>query len=241
MVLIDIKIGGRSKNDYSSFAEFIKLRYCQESDTLVGSVISHISEATDDKFLQNKIVDKLIESNQLRLSEKDELNEEEIKSIVIEAKKDVLEEIRTKGYNEGMNEGKNIGEEEGKIIGQAVGKREGISIGKKEGQDETINSLVNHSYKKICLFYNFIKIVFIIGTIAAIVMMFYLWYIVLFKNQSVLNELEANLGKYPMITQIILTILSVLFGILVKMTKKMFNEIKIKKWLKKRYEKKLGD
>lgn len=134
---IMLKLGGRTDDDYRAYIQFMKIRYSQMSGSNISSVLYNISTITDNRVLQDRIIDNLISENNCEVELLQE--DEEIQKAVNKAYDNVLEETKKKSYLAGVEEGKNIGFEEGKNSGY----KKGIELAKLENQLDNIN-------KEIC-------------------------------------------------------------------------------------------
>ena len=134
---IMLKLGGRTDDDYRAYIQFMKIRYSQMSGGNISSVLYNISSITDNRVLQDKIIDNLISENNCEVELLQE--DEEIQKAVNKAYDNVLEETKKKSYLAGVEDGKTIGFEEGKNDGY----QKGIALAKLENELENIN-------KEIC-------------------------------------------------------------------------------------------
>lgn len=138
---IILKLGGRTDDDYRAYIQFMKIRYSQISNSNISSVLYNISTITDNRVLQDRIIDNLISENNCELELLQE--DEEIQEAVNKAYDKVLEESKKKSYLAGVEEGKNIGFEEGKNSGY----QKGIELARLQNQLQNINEEIRKKSK----------------------------------------------------------------------------------------------
>ena len=235
-----LKFNGRSGDDFKSFAEFIKLRYVQETSSLTSGILYEIGAITNERFLQDKIVDKLIESNELRIKETEGNDAPDAKDLVVKAKDEVLKQVEEKGYTEGMNDGKETGEKDGIAKGIESGKKMGHEEGRKAEYDRMIDVLVEERREFIMKLINTFSTFALIIAAAILLFLIYFLYIIIFKeNNEALNPIEENINNYKGIIGFVGPTIGGISGFLGWGLKKVFDENKIIKRIRKKYMKKI--
>ena len=144
-----LKLCGRTGDDYKSYIQFMKIRYSEVRSNNAFSVLYNISQISDNRIIQDKIIDNLVNNNKLETMNL--LEEDEISRSVNQAYENVLADTEHKGFINGVEEGRKHGFKDGNNNGLVLG----IEIGKLNAGLERIEEKINNK-KKIIRIRNFI-------------------------------------------------------------------------------------
>lgn len=127
-----LKVTGRTKEELKSFVEFIKMKYIQSNNDSLGCLINCIRDKTDNRILQEMMIDDLVDNNVIN-NNVTNVEYEDVVEIVDEAYMKAIETTKKEGFDSGYSDGLEKGKQEGYGNGTAIGIHTGLLRGVELG------------------------------------------------------------------------------------------------------------